>query len=100
LASLEAVRAQFELQNTIVMAINPATKESHAEYCSSKSFGFPILSDPDMAVVEGFGCRNQLTGGVSRAVFALDTTGRVIFAEPGHASFEDALTAIRNAKVD
>jgi len=82
----------------MVMAINNANIESHAEYCSSNGFGFPILSDPDMAVIDAFGCRNESTGRVSRAVFALDTNGRIVFAEPGKASFADGLTAIQNAK--
>jgi thioredoxin-dependent peroxiredoxin len=98
LADLESARAQFESHNTAVMAINHASMESHAEYCNSKGFGFPILSDPDKRIIDLFGCRNWLTGGVSRAVFAVDTNGRVIFAEPGRASFADALTAIQNSE--
>ena len=82
----------------MVMAINHASIEAHGEYCSSNGFGFPILSDPDKAVIDAFGCRNGLTGGVSRAVFALNTNGRIVFAEPGKASFADALIAIQNAK--
>jgi len=80
------------------MAINPAKVESHTKYCTTKGFGFPILSDSDMTVVKAFGCRNALTGGVSRTVFALDTKGKIIFAERGQASYEDVLTAIWNAK--
>lgn len=80
------------------MAINPAKVESHAKYCTSKGFGFPILSDPDKSAVKAFGCINALTGGVSRTVFALDTKGKIIFAERGQASYDDVLTAIKSAK--
>jgi len=65
--------------------VNPASLKSHQTYCERKGFGFPILSDPGGEVTARFQCRKPSGKGVLRTVYALDTEGKVIFAERGQA---------------
>ena len=83
--------------NTTVLAINPASIKSHRNYCDKKGFGFPILSDPEREVVGAYDCRKTLLKGVTRTVYAIDPTGKFIFAERGQADLQDVMKAIKAA---
>lgn len=95
LASLEAFKPQFEALNARVLAINPASVDSHKNYCNKKGFTFPILSDPEGKIVDKYKCRKEDGKGVQRTVYAFNPTGEIIFAERGMADYNDVIEAIK-----
>ena len=82
--------------DTYVLAVNPASVKAHQNYCDSKGFGFPILSDPDRHAASAFGALKEDGQKIQRSVFAFDRKGKVIFAEEGQADLGDVMGAIKN----
>ena len=80
-----------------MLAINPASVTSHRNYSEKKGYSFPILADPGEAVVAEYLCQKPAGKGVLRTVYAVDKGGSVIFAERGHASFEEILDRIKSS---
>ncbi len=80
-----------------MLAMNPASVQSHRNYSEKKGYAFPILSDPGETVLAKY--KNQKLRGKSvlRTVYAINPKGTVIFAERGHASY-DAIMDIIKAK--
>ncbi len=80
------------------MAINPASVKSHQNYRDKKGFTFPLLSDEGSKVVKAYDCLKPTGKGVLRTVYALDPSGKVIFAERGHADLNKVLATIEQHK--
>lgn len=55
------------------------------------------MSDPDRTAIEKYGCLKEDGKGVERTVYAIGPDGSIVFAERGQASYEDVMTAIREA---
>jgi len=64
----------FEALDAVVLGISPQTVDRHAEWIQAKGFPFPLLADPDKAVIAAYGVGAPLIG-VRRSVFVLDATG-------------------------
>jgi peroxiredoxin len=71
---------------------------SHQNYCSKKGFTFPILSDPNGAIVEKYKCTKSITGGVARTVYAINPESKFIFAERGMADYNDIMKVIKDSQ--
>ena len=85
-----------------VLAINPASVQSHQQFsCSQGGFAFPLLSDEDKAVGQAYGIIGP-TGFYRRSVFVVDPQGIVRWAHRavGAMTFkpsEDLIAAVRSA---
>jgi peroxiredoxin len=79
-----------------VLAINPAPVSSHKNYTARKGFGFPVLSDQGEKVLADYRSQKIVGKGVLRTVYALDPDGKVIFAERGHADYNEILKIIQS----
>ncbi|UCD65226.1 MAG: redoxin domain-containing protein [Candidatus Zixiibacteriota bacterium] len=95
---MEAHRSRFEAAKTQVLAINPAAVASHQNYASKQGFNFPILSDPGEKILAAYKSQKPTGKGVLRTVYALDPDGKVIFAERGHAAYDEILARITSHK--
>lgn len=78
-----------------MLAINPASLESHRKYADKKGFKFPILSDVDRKVKNLFYAVKDDGKGVWRTVYAVDPKGKIIFAERGQASYQTIMEVIK-----
>lgn len=77
-----------------MFGINKASIQSHQNYCTKKGFNFPILSDPGEEVTAKFKCQKPEGKGTLRTVYAVDTDGKVMYAERGQGDFEEILRII------
>jgi peroxiredoxin len=88
---LEKTRDSFEKINTRVLAINPASVESHRKFCAQKKFNFPILSDPGENVLSQFKAQKNSGRGVIRTVYGIDRQGIIVSAKRGLGDFKKLL---------
>jgi peroxiredoxin Q/BCP len=99
-----ALLPQFEAEGAVVVGISPDSIDSHCRFRDRFSLGAPLLSDPDHAVIEAYGCwaLKKLYGreymGVVRTSFVVGADGRIAAVLPaprikGHAA--KVLEAVR-----
>jgi peroxiredoxin len=70
----------FKRFNLQILGISANPPESHAKFAQHYGFRFPLLTDEKRAVSKAFGCTSLLMlGGVSRAVFILDSQGTILY---------------------
>lgn len=69
---------QFAELDVEVVGISRDDAESHQQFRSRHELPFMLLSDPDMAVAERYGCKGLL--GMKRGVFLVDERGCVRYA--------------------
>jgi peroxiredoxin Q/BCP len=63
-----------------VLAINPASVDSHQQFsCSQGGFAFPLLSDADKSVGQAYGIIGP-TGFYRRSVFVVDADGIIRYS--------------------
>ena len=88
--------AAFDAADVPVIGISPDDAESHVRFRKAHGLRFPLLSDPDHAVMERYGAWGEKTlygrktVGVVRSTFLVDEQGRVAKAwynvrSDGHA---------------
>ncbi len=74
----------FKALDTAVLAINPASSDSHKSFCK-QSIGdsIPLLSDPEKAICKAY--KAVVLGGLSidRTVYIIDKTGIIRYAKRG-----------------
>ena len=76
--------AEFEARGISVVGISKDALSSHAKFAEKHALSFPILSDPDHAVIEAYGAwqEKKMAGKVSmgtvRTTVLIDETGTVI----------------------
>lgn len=75
--------------------MNPATVESHDDYCDKNRFSFTILSDPDRTVTGKYGALKDNQKSVQRMVYVIGPGANVIFARKGMPDDADILRAIK-----
>ena len=77
---------EFAERNAAVIGISKDSVASHGKFAEKYSLPFPILSDPDHAVIEAYGCwqEKKMAGKVSmgtvRSTFLIDENGILIHA--------------------
>lgn len=70
-------------RNTVVLGISPDDGESHRHFAAKFDLPFPLLSDPDHAVMTAYGAWGEknmygnLFSGVKRITFLIDENGRI-----------------------
>ena len=80
---------QFTAEGFTVLGISPDSPEKLAKFRAKEGLTFPLLSDPDRAVLEKYGAygEKKLYGktvvGVIRSTFVIDGKGRIELAQYG-----------------
>lgn len=62
------------------MSVDPP--ETNAELAASQGFTFPLVSDPELKVIDAFGVRHEVQEGLSiarPAVFVIDADGKIVW---------------------
>ena len=96
MAALEADREAFQRLGADIMAINPASVQSHDRYCAAKGFAFPILSDPDRRVTRMYDALKMRGLLIRRSVYIVSPEGTIIFAREGMPPDEEIMAAIES----
>ena len=80
---------QFTAEGFTVLGISPDSPEKLAKFRAKEGLTFPLLSDPDRAVLEKYGAygEKKLYGktvvGVIRSTFVIDDKGKIELAQYG-----------------
>ena len=80
---------QFTAEGFTVLGISPDSPEKLAKFRAQEGLTFPLLSDPDRAVLEKYGAygEKKLYGktvvGVIRSTFVIDDKGKIELAQYG-----------------
>jgi peroxiredoxin Q/BCP len=78
---------QFDKAGFAVLGISPDKPEKLAKFRDTEKLTFPLLSDPDRAVLEAYGAYGEKTmfgkkvTGVIRSTFVVDEKGRIQLAQ-------------------
>jgi peroxiredoxin Q/BCP len=86
---------RFRAAGTAVYGVNPAGTDSHREYVEGKGFNFRLLSDPDREVAARYGALKENGKSIERTVYAIDRSGRIVFAKRGIPADDEILAALR-----
>ncbi len=66
-----------------ILAISADSLESHRKFAEKLGgVEFPMLSDPEGRVIRLYGVGQEEGPGAKRSVFVLDTSGRIVYANP------------------
>jgi peroxiredoxin Q/BCP len=72
-----------EVGDTAIIGISPDKPEKQAKFDKKYNLGFPLLSDPDHAVAEGYGVWGEKVNygkrymGIIRSAFLIDQQGKL-----------------------
>jgi peroxiredoxin Q/BCP len=94
-AQLCAARDDWKLyqeRNVAVLAVNPASPESHQAFKRNHNFPFPLLSDTEGNLIRAYGARG-LMGVTTRTVYGINKDGVIVFAQRGIPSTQTILAA-------
>ncbi len=84
---------RLEAAETVVLGINGADKNRHAQFASENKFPFPLLVDSDGTIASAYGCRGVF-GIMKRTVYVIDKQGKITWVKRGNPSPSDILSAI------
>jgi len=81
---LQAKLDEFHVAGAEVLAISADPRDKLNEELAPKGITFPLLSDPDLRVIDAYGLRhpggNPFGGDIARpAIFVLDSQGRIVW---------------------
>jgi peroxiredoxin Q/BCP len=62
--------------DAVVLGISPQDVDSHERWIEAKDLPFPLLADPERAVIDAYGVGMPVIG-VRRSIFLVDTAGIV-----------------------
>lgn len=82
---------RFQDADAVVFGVNPAGADSHRKFIDKNDYPFPILVDDEKEVISAYGCKGLFT---KRTVYAIDRSGRIVFAERGRPSTDEILGAL------
>lgn len=66
---------QFLDQQIVILGVSADDVNSHHKFAANHKLNFPILSDPDAAVIKSYGAWNPLTHGTKRETFLINPDG-------------------------
>jgi peroxiredoxin Q/BCP len=61
-----------------VVGVSPQDVESHRRFADKHDLNFPLLADPDKAVVKAYGLDGPLGFGVRRGTYLIGRDGRIV----------------------
>ncbi len=85
----------FESRNAIVLGVNPADTERHAEFAEEYNLPFPVLSDPMARIAAAYGAKKpDRPDFPERTVYVIRQDGRVELSERGMVSHDKIFAAL------
>lgn len=88
----EATR--YEEAGIVRFGVNPGSQDSHRSFADKYTLDFPILVDEDSVIARSYGVLKE-NGGVARATYVIDPTGRIAYAASGAHGVEEILETLR-----
>lgn len=88
--------SQFNKITTEVLAVNPASVDSHEKYAKQFNFNFPLISDIDKKICAAYDVLDE--GKVVRTVYIINPDGYVIYAKKGLPENQELLKTIEEYK--
>jgi peroxiredoxin Q/BCP len=83
--SVRDARRELEALGVVALGVSPDQPSDQAAFDEKYGLGFPLLSDPDLAVAEAYGAWGERTGssgepvvGIIRSSFLIDGEGRIL----------------------
>lgn len=73
--------SKFQEKDVLVFGVNPGGAESHLKFIEKNQYPFPILVDEERSIAKSYYCDGALF--ISRTVYGIDKTGRIVFAQRG-----------------
>lgn len=78
-----------------LFGINPFGAESHARFVNQHQFPFPLIVDKGSEIAKAYG-RSALFGMlIKRAVYVIDKTGRIAYAQSGNPPPSEILAILQ-----
>lgn len=84
--------SEFQKRDTIVLGVNPADADKHAEFAAKYEFPFPIIVDEGSRIAAAYGCKGMAF--TMRTVYVIGRDGRVLLAESGMVPHETIFAAL------
>jgi peroxiredoxin Q/BCP len=76
------------------LGVNPAGVDSHRSYVEKMGFNFPLVSDPERAIVRAYAALKEDGKGIQRTVYVIGRDGTVRFAQRGTPPVDDIVAAV------
>ena len=96
--SIRDIYPDIKAVNATVVGVSPQSIETHQRFKSTFELPFPLLADPEKAVIKSFGVNGPMGFGVRRVTFLINQEKRIVdrvvadFAIKRHGRFiEDVL---------
>lgn len=77
-------------KDAVVLGINPAGEQKHAQFCANHNFPFALLADPGQRVGADYRTKSLI---VKRTVYLIGKTGKIRYAKRGKPVPEEVLAA-------
>ena len=103
-AAYSELISQFAEKGITVLGVSKDSLNSHQKFSDKYSLAFPILSDPDRAVIEAYDVwkEKKLYGkvsmGVVRTTYLIDENGVIVFGNDKVKAAEDAQKMLESLK--
>lgn len=93
----------FRAEGAVVLGVSPDSVESHLAWAKELGgIGYPLLSDPELAVCRAYGVLDPARGVPVRATFVIDPKRVIAYAVASHMnvgrSVEETLRVLRALK--
>jgi thioredoxin-dependent peroxiredoxin len=95
LCALRDDTEMFAALNTVFIASNPGTVESHQRFSEAQGYHFPILVDHDRSMAKAYHALKEDGQGIQRTVYIIDTAGVIRYAQQGLPSDEELSNVIK-----
>ncbi|MBN1981504.1 MAG: peroxiredoxin [Chitinivibrionales bacterium] len=92
LCALRDDASVFQKKDAVIFGINPGNLQSHEKFAQKNNFSFPLLVDSGAIVAKAYGCAGWPM--IQRTVYAVDKSGKIIFAvrgKPDNATIANAI---------
>lgn len=90
LPEIQKVLSAFEDLNATVLGVSVDSHYSNEAFARQLGLGFPLLSDFDRQTSAAYGVLNKERGISGRAVFVIDTKGRLAYKDVSPAPGEES----------
>lgn len=83
----QALLPQFTEKGAVILGVSKDSVASHRKFADKNTLTFPLLSDPEMSVLEAYGVRQEKSMygrkymGVVRSTYLIDENGIIVRAE-------------------
>ncbi len=84
----------FQSRGAVVLGVNPASVERHAEFADAHGFTFPVVHDEGARIAAGYGAQGKNPDNPQRTVYVIRRDGKVALAERGMVPHDKIFAAL------